>query len=108
MVCASDRLVDGGRGQRFRLGPDEEAFVIRFKGVVRAYKNRCPHRGLELDWQAGHFFDEQGKALVCSVHGARYDPADGNCLGGPCLGRALEALVCREQGGMVIVEEGRP
>ncbi len=107
-VCAGDRLIDGGIGQKFLLGPGEEAFVIRFKGVVRAYRNRCPHRGLELDWQEGRFFDDKGMALVCSVHGARYDPADGGCLSGPCLGRSLEALVCREQGGMVIVEEAQP
>lgn len=108
VVCASGRLIDGGVGQRFSLGAGDEAFAVRFLGVVHAYRNHCPHRGMELDWQEGRFFDEEGKVLVCSVHGARYDPVDGRCHGGPCRGRSLEALVCREQGGMVIVEEGEP
>jgi nitrite reductase/ring-hydroxylating ferredoxin subunit len=43
---------------------------------------------------------------VCSVHGARYDPAGGGCLGGPCRNQGLTALTCWEQEGMVVVEEG--
>ncbi len=106
-VCAGAALVDGGLGHRFSLAGGD-AFVVRYRGRVYAYYNRCPHRGLELDWQAGQFFDEQGQFLVCAVHGARYDPADGRCMGGPCRGRALQAVACREQGGLVFVEESTP
>ncbi|MDA8118828.1 Rieske (2Fe-2S) protein [Acidiferrobacter thiooxydans] len=106
VVCRSDGLEDGGPGRRFALESGDEAFVIRHHGVVHAYRNHCPHRGLELDWQEGRFFDSGGEVLVCSVHGARYDPADGRCLGGPCRNRGLAALTCREQEGMVVVEEG--
>lgn len=79
---------------------------MRYRGLVRAYRNWCPHRGLELDWEAGHFFDASGDLLVCAVHGARYDPAQGRCMGGPCQGRALQALVCEERDGWVVVEDG--
>ena len=105
VVCASGALKDGGLGRRFVLESGDEAFVVRHGGVARAYLNHCPHRGLELDWQEGRFFDDKGGVLVCSVHGARYDPAGGGCLGGPCRHQGLTALTCREQEGMVVVEE---
>lgn len=104
-VCSSDALADGGVGVRFRLSDVIEGFVVRHAGKVRAFRNRCPHRGLELDWQEGHFFDDKGQSLICSVHGARYDPSGGGCLGGPCRGKKLEALVCEEQAGLVVVKE---
>ncbi|WP_205735920.1 Rieske 2Fe-2S domain-containing protein [Acidiferrobacter sp. SPIII_3] len=105
VVCASGVLEDGGLGRRFALKSGDEAFVVRHRGVVHAYLNHCPHRSLELDWQEGRFFDDKGEVLVCSVHGARYDPADGRCLGGPCRNQGLTALICREQEGVVVVEE---
>lgn len=104
-VCRSVDLKETGLGVRFCVR-QEEGFVVRYRGVVRAYYNRCPHRGLELDWQAGKFFDERGETLVCSVHGARYDPALGHCLGGPCRGLALQSLMCVEKDGLVFVDEG--
>lgn len=105
-VCASIALKDAGPGVRFVLG-ELSGFVVRYQGQVRGYRNRCPHQGLELDWQEGHFFDVDGRALICAVHGARYDPAGGRCLEGPCQGASLEALVCEERRGWVVVQELR-
>jgi nitrite reductase/ring-hydroxylating ferredoxin subunit len=105
-LCRSEDITEGGLGTRFSLGSEREGFVVRYQGVVRAYRNWCPHRGLELDWQPGQFFDEHRRVLMCAVHGAHYDPAGGHCLGGPCRGLALDALKCTEQEGLVFVEEG--
>ncbi|MHB8253323.1 MAG: Rieske (2Fe-2S) protein [Acidiferrobacter sp.] len=104
-ICRSEALQDKSFGVRFRLQDDSEGFVVRYLGMARAFRNRCPHRGLELDWEVGHFFNENGAALICSVHGARYDPASGNCLGGPCRGTALTSIACQERAGFVVVEE---
>lgn len=103
-ICPSSALKEAGLGVRFELG-ELSGFVVRYQGQVRAYRNRCPHRGLELDWEEGRFFDAWGKALVCAVHGARYDPAGGRCLEGPCRGASLEALACAENLGWVVVQE---
>lgn len=103
-ICPSVALKEAGPGVRFGLG-EISGFVVRYQGQVRAFRNRCPHRGLELDWQEGHFFDSDGSALICAVHGARYDPAGGRCLEGPCRGASLEALVCEERLGWVVVQE---
>jgi nitrite reductase/ring-hydroxylating ferredoxin subunit len=109
LICASSALPEGGDGVRFEVeltGTRVSAFAIRFDGVAHAYLNRCAHVGVELDWQPGKFFDSEGLLLICSSHGALYDPATGACLGGPCSGGGLEKLAIEERDGEVLVIEG--
>lgn len=110
LICRSEALLDGRSGVRFEIGAGQtarSAFVIRFRGQVHAYLNRCAHRGVELDWKPGEFFDGSGLYLICAMHGALFDPASGACLTGPCSGRSLEALPVREEtGGVYLIEEG--
>jgi nitrite reductase/ring-hydroxylating ferredoxin subunit len=107
-ICASESLVDRGRGVRFEVrvgGRVVPAFVVRHGGVARAYLNRCAHVAMELDWQPGEFFDFDAEHLVCSTHGALYDPATGACAGGACAGRGgLRALKVVERDGRVAWE----
>lgn len=111
LICASDELVEGGRGIRFsvdRHGVSEPAFVVRFRGRVYAYLNRCAHVPIEMDWQQGEFFDFSGLYLICATHGALYAPESGRCLGGRCEGRALVGVsVIEEGGGIFLIEEGK-
>ena len=65
-------------------GYTEEAFIVRHNGKLYAYINRCPHAGTTLDWNPGHFFSDNGKALVCHTHLAHFDPENGACLSGFC------------------------
>jgi nitrite reductase/ring-hydroxylating ferredoxin subunit len=95
VICSSVELQDGGRGVRFELdwaGRKVPAFVVRYQGKPRAYLNRCGHVGVELDWQEGAFFDSGGVYLICSTHGALYDPATGRCAAGRCNGNGLVPL----------------
>lgn len=104
LICLSDVLAEGGRGVRFEVeyfGQPAPAFAVRSGGEVRAYLNRCSHVAMELDWQEGVFFDADGRHLLCSTHGATYDPATGRCLGGPCNGTPLVKLRVEERGGAV-------
>jgi nitrite reductase/ring-hydroxylating ferredoxin subunit len=105
-VCASEDLDEGGDGRRFELLRGERreaAFVVRVDGLPRAYLNRCAHVAVELDWIPGRFLDDSGLYVVCTVHGATYDATDGACTGGPCDGRGLQVLDCREADGTVWV-----
>ena len=110
LICPSDYLVEGGRGMRFEIGAGETAraaFVVRFHGQARAYRNCCGHLGVELDWQPGEFFDGSGLYLICATHGALFDPVSGACLGGPCNGRGLDPVpVVEEDGGIFLQVEG--
>ena len=112
LICASEALSEGGPGVRFALadrdGGGEQCFAVRHGGAVCAFVNRCPHLGTELDWQPGEFFEESGLYLVCSTHGALFEPATGICVAGPCRGASLERLQVREQGGQVFLLNDKP
>ncbi len=99
-------LVDGGRGIRFTVRDGENtmpAFAIRYAGRVRAYINRCSHMGLQLDFRAGSFFDNEKRYVICATHGALYDPVTGACRAGPCNDTGLVALAVTETDGQVML-----
>ena len=104
LICASSELSDGGKGVRFTVeqhGETLPAFVIRHRGRVYAYLNRCAHVGVEMDWMEGEFFDDSGLYLICSTHGATYAPESGYCIGGPCKGKSLQELAVEERNGNI-------
>jgi nitrite reductase/ring-hydroxylating ferredoxin subunit len=120
LICPSGALHDGGTGVRFELehSPatpaaqraafERTGFVIRFSGLVHGYVNRCPHAGTELDWQPGEFFEEAQLYLVCSTHGALFEPSTGFCVAGPCRGASLSRLPVREENGQVFLDDREP
>ena len=104
LICGSAALAERGPGVRFRIvdgAPEERGFAVRCNGQVHAYVNECPHVGTELDWQPGEFFDIAGLYLVCSTHGALFEPGTGYCVAGPCRGATLRPLAIRERDGQV-------
>ncbi len=108
LICAAEAVEEQGRGVRFELqraGVTRPAFVIRFAGAPRAFVNQCGHVPVELDWQEGEFFDDSRLYLICSTHGALYDPASGCCVGGRCAGRGLTPLTVVEREGHIYLME---
>ena len=104
LICPSGALADSGQGVRFEVeyfGDTAPAFVVRYRGRVHGYLNRCAHVAMELDWQEGVFFDSDGRDLLCSTHGAQYETSSGRCLGGPCNRTPLVKLRIEERDGMV-------
>jgi nitrite reductase/ring-hydroxylating ferredoxin subunit len=109
LICPSQDLRERATGVRFNietaLGP-KPAFVVRYRGKVQGYLNRCAHVGVELDAQPGEFFDVAGLYLVCGTHGAAYVPDTGYCIGGPCKGQRLTKLAVEEfDGGVYLMEK---
>lgn len=103
-ICDASALEEGGKGVRFPLtagGEDGSGFAVRYDGQVHAYLNRCAHVPIELDWNEGQFFDSSGLYLMCSTHGAIYDPETGRCAGGPCRGGRLRVISACEHDGKV-------
>lgn len=104
LVCASDDVIEGGKGVRFPVrafGDAATAFVVRHQGQAHAYLNRCAHVPIELDWVEGEFFESSGLYLMCQTHGAIYLPSTGVCAGGPCRGGRLRAVVVHEVEGKI-------
>lgn len=103
-LCASADLAERGSAKVWDVrvyGQPGRAFALRFDGVVRAYLNRCVHVPTEMDWQPGEFLDADRRWIVCSIHGATYEPASGLCMGGPCGRGRLTVLQVDEADGQV-------
>ncbi len=104
LICTSQDLAERGTAVRFSVPSPkgvQPAFVVRFRGKVHAYLNRCAHVHVELDAQPGEFFDVSGLYLVCGTHGAAYTPESGLCVMGPCKGLRLSKLTIEEHDGSV-------
>lgn len=86
-LCAAADLAERGKAVAFDVllwGQPARAFALRFNGALVAYINRCAHVPVEMDWQPGEFLDHDKRWIVCAMHGASYQPANGRCVGGPC------------------------
>ena len=107
VICRGSALAERGDGVRFMVLIRERAqaaFAIRVDGRAHAYLNACAHLPMELDWNAGKFFDSEQAVLLCSTHGAAYDPSTGECRGGPCRGGALVRIAVVERDQHVYLE----
>ncbi|MBF0353890.1 MAG: Rieske 2Fe-2S domain-containing protein [Alphaproteobacteria bacterium] len=78
-------------------------FVIRIGPIIRAYVNSCPHTGAPLNWQEDRFLDFTQTEVICTLHGARFTPASGQCTLGPCKGKHLTPLPFEISHGKIIV-----
>jgi nitrite reductase/ring-hydroxylating ferredoxin subunit len=90
----------------FKAGEDDWPFrcvVVRWQSQVYAYANSCAHLGHPLNLQPDQFFHADGALLICSSHGALFEPDTGLCVSGPCVGASLRSLPCRVENGDVVV-----
>jgi nitrite reductase/ring-hydroxylating ferredoxin subunit len=103
-LCATGDLEESGRAVVFDVllwGAPARAFALRFEGRVVSYLNRCAHVPAEMDWQSGEFLDAERRFIICSIHGATYEPTNGRCIGGPCGRDRLMAIDVVERAGQV-------
>jgi nitrite reductase/ring-hydroxylating ferredoxin subunit len=103
-LCHAAQLEEKGRAFVFDVLHFREpatAFVLRFEGRVVAYLNRCAHVAAEMDWQPGEFLDAGREFILCSIHGAAYEPRSGRCAGGPCGRGHLTPIRVEELAGAV-------
>ncbi|MDT9634851.1 Rieske 2Fe-2S domain-containing protein [Pseudomonas marginalis] len=70
--------------------------AVRRDGIAYFYINRCPHRGIPLEWQPDRFLDDSASLIQCATHGALFLIESGECIAGPCAGTSLKALRGRE------------
>ena len=62
-----------GMTKKFALSDGESAIdgmLLNYQGFFYAYRNRCPHIGISLDWVDNQFFTIDGRYLMCANHGA--------------------------------------
>lgn len=110
VLCRLDAIDDGAATAVDVVldGAMESLIVVRRGQAAHAYLNVCPHAGRRLDWAPGRFLLKDG-ILVCAVHGASFQAADGLCVGGPCRGDSLrEVAVTVNDDGCVELVQGSP
>ncbi|WP_017478584.1 MULTISPECIES: Rieske 2Fe-2S domain-containing protein [unclassified Pseudomonas] len=93
-LCTSSELAANAS-----LGFDidgRKLFAVRREGIAYFYINRCPHRGVPLEWQPHQFLDPSASLIQCATHGALFLIESGECVAGPCAGQSLTALPGRE------------
>ena len=103
-LCASGELEEKGRARLFdvlQYRQPVRAFALRFDGRIVAYLNRCAHVPAEMDWQPGEFLDSGQEFILCSIHGAAYEPQTGRCMAGPCGRGRLTPIEVVERDGQV-------
>lgn len=103
VLCTSTQLNEG-QARGFDLD-DRAILVVRHKGQLYAYRNRCPHTGVNLEWLPDQFLDASGEYLQCALHGALFRIEDGFCVHGPCAGDALRPVSVQEKNGEILVED---
>jgi nitrite reductase/ring-hydroxylating ferredoxin subunit len=90
-----------GKSKKFNLpvgAADVECFIVHFAGGHHAYVNKCRHIAMTMDWVENRFFDEDGRFILCSTHGALYEPTTGECVFGPPCGKRLIAVPLEVRG----------
>lgn len=87
--------------------PAIEIFVACKNGRFYGYLNRCPHTGVNLNWQPDQFFDFHNEYVQCCIHGALFRVDNGYCVRGPCAGLSLKAVNIVIQSG-VLYYKGNP
>lgn len=78
-----------------------EVVLLQREGKVYAYKNSCPHLGIDLNFQPDVFMDLDGRFIQCANHGALFQVEDGLCIHGPCQGQSLTTIPVRIADGVV-------
>ena len=99
-LCRTDEIADpGSRGFSLQLaGESLELLVVKREGRAYAYRNRCPHTGVNLEWRPDQFLDPSEVYIQCATHGALFRIEDGFCQRGPCAGQSLQPLALRQEG----------
>ncbi|MEH6493312.1 Rieske (2Fe-2S) protein [Halopseudomonas sp.] len=82
------------RGSKGIMHQGQALFAVRQGVQVFVYENRCPHRGVPLEWVPDQFLDSSRRLIQCATHGALFLPESGECVAGPCVGQSLRQLPC--------------
>ena len=107
-LCSSEAVQERSTGFPFKVsrgGRLWPGFVIRFEGKIKAYLNVCAHVGLRLEEGSGQFFSRDSQHLICTSHGATYEPDSGLCIDGPCVGLSLIPLNLFEKGSGIYFDD---
>lgn len=107
-ICALHDIEDyAARG--FSVEIDNETIdivIVRQGEITFAYRNNCPHTGVNLEWQPHEFLSDDANYLQCAMHGALFRIEDGVCVAGPCNGERLQPVTSVVRQGRIFLHSG--
>lgn len=103
VLCAETDIAEpGARSFVLQIGEAFfHGFVVRKDGQVAGYVDRCPHAGYPLAVELDRYLTPDGDLIMCSWHGAVFEPLSGLCTGGPCAGGRLTPWPVQAAGGII-------
>lgn len=90
-LCSTSDIPDPG-SKAFQLKQKRsnlDIFIVHKDGQFHGFINRCPHSGVNLEWQEDQFLDRDQAFIQCSTHDALFEIETGHCIHGPCKGDNL-------------------
>ena len=78
-------------------------FLVKQENNIYAYRNQCPHTGINLNWQPDQFLTYDNHFIQCSTHGALFRIKDGYCVRGPCKGDFLQPVTLINKDGQLFL-----
>jgi nitrite reductase/ring-hydroxylating ferredoxin subunit len=105
-LCASSLVANGQA--RGIVAAGKSLLLVNKAGRLFLYHNRCPHRGVELNWLPDQFLDVDGELIQCSTHGALFLVPSGLCVAGPCHGEYLQAEPFEIRDGCIFIGTTMP
>ncbi|MEZ5523375.1 MAG: Rieske (2Fe-2S) protein [Pseudomonadales bacterium] len=103
-LCHIDEIEEG-KTRGFELG-DLKLFALKKNGAIYLYENRCPHLGLNLEFQPDDFLNYDETYIQCSTHGAMFALETGECVLGPCKGDTLKDIPFELDDGQILAKVG--
>ena len=105
-LCTIKDIPDPG-SKSFQITNNDkllDIFVIHKDSKFHAFVNRCPHTGINLEWQEDQFLDIEQNFIQCSSHGALFEIETGNCIHGPCAGDSLTPIDLKIINDVIILQ----
>ncbi|MCW9032601.1 MAG: Rieske (2Fe-2S) protein [Rhodospirillales bacterium] len=104
-LCALSDIEEGESAgfEAQQNGKDIRVLLVRQEDSVNVYINKCPHVGVPLDLLEGQFLTSDKSRIICATHGALFQIENGDCVSGPCIGKALTPIKSMVKDGEVFI-----
>ncbi|MEE4243824.1 MAG: Rieske 2Fe-2S domain-containing protein [Kangiellaceae bacterium] len=91
LLCQLDELASK-KAKLISREKADDTIVIKLGEIVSVFVNNCPHANARLNLGHDKIIAFDDYHLLCSVHGAQFNPESGICTLGPCKGQSLVKL----------------
>ncbi len=100
-IYALDEVVEGSV-LSFNMN-EFPVLVLKIDGTPKALVNTCPHQFLPLDHKGDALLSADGRHLLCTNHGAKFQAEDGVGVSGEGIGCQLNQIPVDVRDGLLVI-----